>query len=143
MRSSSWPKALRVADSKSLTGEEAISEAKQARGTVEVWCTHFRSCVQLSDPDEACRIASTYLDGEAFNLWHTYSRTMTIATWDAIRAALIRRCSPLNEKQAARDKLHSWRQIKDVGMFNRTFLTVLDILDNSAAEMMDLCSRGL
>eukprot|EP00170_Pyropia_yezoensis_P001257 contig_5590_g1261 len=32
-------------------------------GTVEAWCSHMDSYVHLIDPEEACRIASTYLDG--------------------------------------------------------------------------------
>lgn len=113
-------------------------------GTIEAWCSHMDSYVRLTDPDEACRIACTYLDGEAFTWWHTYSRTTAVPDWATFRAALIRRFSPLNKTQAARDKLHSWRQIKDVGTFNRTFLSVLlDIPDITEAEKIDRYSRGL
>lgn len=102
------------------------------------------SDVQLTDPDKACRIACTYLDGEAITWWHTHSRTIAVPDWTGLRAALIRRFSPLNKTQAARDKLHSWRQIKDVGTFNRTFLSVLlDIPDITEAEKIDRYSRGL
>lgn len=113
-------------------------------GTIEAWCSHMDSYVRLTDPDEACRIASTYLDGEAFTWWHTYSRATAVPDWTTLRAALIRRFSPLNKAQAARDKLHSWRQVKDVGTFNRTFLSVLlDIPDITEAEKIDRYSRGL
>eukprot|EP00170_Pyropia_yezoensis_P000123 contig_1036_g124 len=113
-------------------------------GTIEAWCSHMDSYVRLSEPAEACRVACTYLDGEAFNWWHTYSQTTDVSSWDAFRAALIRRFSPLNKTQAARDKLHAWRQIKDVGTFNKTFLSVVvDIPDITEAEKIDRYTRGL
>lgn len=113
-------------------------------GTVEAWCSHMDSYVRLTDAAEACQIACTYMDGEAFTWWHTYSRTAAVPDWAAFRAALIRRFSPLNKMQAARDKLHFWRQIKDVGTFNRNFLSaLLDIPDITEAEEIDRYSRGL
>lgn len=65
------------------------------------------SYVRLSEPAEACRVACTFLDGEAFNWWHAYSQTTDVSSWDAFRAALIRRFSPLNKTEAARDKLRA------------------------------------
>lgn len=113
-------------------------------GTVEAWCSHMDSYVHLNDPEEACRIASTYLDGEAFNWWHTYRRSNVVSDWNAFRTAIVRRFSPLNKTQAARDKLHSWRQVKDVGTFNKTFLSiVMDIPDITEEEKIDRYSRGL
>ena len=113
-------------------------------GTVEAWCSHMDSYVRLSDPEEACRIACTYLDGEAFNWWHSYHQTATVHHWSTVRAALVRRFSPLNKMQAARNKLHSWRQISDVGTFNKSFLSILlDIPDITEEEKIDRYSRGL
>lgn len=113
-------------------------------GTIEAWCSHMDSYVHLNDPEEACRIASTYLDGEAFNWWHAFRRNTSVSDWDTFRAAIVRRFSPLNKTQAARDKLHSWRQIKDVGTFNKSFLSiVMDIPDITEEEKIDRYSRGL
>lgn len=113
-------------------------------GTIEAWSSHMDSYVSATDPKDACRIACTYLDGEAFTWWHSYSQSTTVPNWTALRTALLRRFSPLNKIQAARDKLHSWRQIKDVGTFNRTFLSVvMDIPDITEAEKIDRYSRGL
>ena len=113
-------------------------------GTVEAWCSLMDFYVRLSDPDDACSIACTFLDGEAFDWWKVCSQTTAVPNWESFRSALIRRFSPLNKTQVARDKLHSWRQIKDVGTFNRTFLSVLlDIPDITEAEKIDRYTRGL
>lgn len=113
-------------------------------GTVQAWCSHMDSYVHLNDPEEACRIASTYLDGDAFNWWHTYRRSNVVSDWNAFRTAIVRRFSPLNTTQAARDKLHSWRQVKDVGTLNKTFISiVMDIPDITEEEKIDRYSRGL
>lgn len=69
---------------------------------------------------------------------------MTVAAWDALCAPLIRCFSPLNIELAAPDKLHSWRQTKDVGTFNESFLSVLfHIPDITMAEKIDRYIRGL
>lgn len=113
-------------------------------GTVEAWCSHMDSYVRTSSPGEACRIACTYLDGEAFNWWHTYRVQTDVPDWTSLRNALIRRFSPLNKVQAARNKLHSWRQIKDVATFNKSFLSIiLDIPEITEEEKIDRYSRGL
>ena len=33
-------------------------------GAIDAWCSHMDAYVSGSEPDEACRIACTYLDGE-------------------------------------------------------------------------------
>ena len=40
-------------------------------GAIEAWCSQVDAYVSGSEPDEACRIASTYLDGEAFTWWQS------------------------------------------------------------------------
>jgi len=46
--------------------------------------------------------------------------------------------------QSARKTLHSWRQLKDVGSFNKTFLSiVMDIPDITESEKIDRYSHGL
>jgi len=100
--------------------------------------------VSGSEPDEACRIACTYLDGEAFTWWQSYCTTTGIPDWDTLRTCLVRRFNPLNKVQAARNKLHGWRQLKDVGTFNKTFLSiVMDIPDITESEKIDRYSHGL
>jgi len=113
-------------------------------GTIEAWCSHMDAYVSGSEPDEACRIACTYLDGEAFTWWQSYSAATSVPDWDTLRTCLIRRFNPLNKVQAARNKLHSWRQLKDVGSFNKTFLSiVMDIPDITESEKIDRYSHGL
>jgi len=113
-------------------------------GTIEAWCSHMDAYVSGSEPDEASRIACTYLDGEAFTWWQSYRTTTGIPDWDTLRACLIRRFNHLNKVQAARNKLHSWRQLKDVGTFNKTFLSiVMDIPDITESEKLDRYSHGL
>lgn len=112
--------------------------------TIDSWCAHMESCVSSSDPVDACRIACTYLDGEAFSWCQTCLDHADIHDWPTLREALIRRFNPLNKVQAARNKLHSWRQIKDVAAFNKSFLSiVLDIPDITEEEKIDRYSRGL
>ena len=113
-------------------------------GTIDSWCAHMDSYLTGTDPAEAVRIACTYLEGEAFSWWHTYRDQADVKDWTTLRAALVRRFNPLNKVQAARNKLHSWRQIKDVGAFNKSFLAiVLDIPDITEEEKIDRYSRGL
>jgi len=113
-------------------------------GTIEAWCSHMDAYVSGSEPDEACRIACTYLDGEAFTWWQSYSAATSVPDWDTLRTCLIRRFNPLNKVQAARNKFHRWRQLKDVGSFNKTFLSiVMDIPDITEPEKSDRYSHGL
>lgn len=113
-------------------------------GTIDSWCAHMDSYLTGTDPAEARRIACTYLEGEAFSWWHTYRDQAALKDWPTLRAALVRRFNPLNKVQAARNKLHAWHQIKDVGTFNKSFLAiVLDIPDITEEEKIDRYSRGL
>jgi len=102
------------------------------------------SYVSGSEPDEACRIACTYLDGEAFTWWQSCNAAISVPDWDTLRTCLIRRFNPLQQVQAARNKLHSWRQLKDVGSFSKTFLSiVMDTPDITESEKFDRYSHGL
>jgi len=113
-------------------------------GTIEAWCSHMDAYASVSEPDEACRIACTYLDGEAFTWWQSYSAATSVPDWDTLRTCVIRRFNPLNKVQAARNKLHSWRQLKDVGGSNKTFLSiVMDIPDITESEKLDRYNNGL
>ena len=113
-------------------------------GTIEAWCSHMDAYVSGSEPDEACRIACTYLDGEAFTWWQSYNAATSVPDWDTLRTCLIRRFNRLKKVQAARNKLHRWRQLKDVGSFNKTFLSiVMDIADITESETIDRYSHGL
>jgi len=99
--------------------------------------------VSSSEPDEACRIACSYLDGEAFTWWQSYSAATSVPDWDTLRTCLIRRFNPLNKVHAARNKLHSWRQLKDVGSFSKTFLRiVMDIPDITESEKSIVTAMG-
>jgi len=69
-------------------------------GTIEAWCSHMDAYVSGSEPAEACRIACTYLDGEAFTWWQSYSAATSVPDWDTLRTCLIRRFNPLNKVQA-------------------------------------------
>jgi len=113
-------------------------------GTIEAWCSHMDAYLVNVDPAEAFQIACTYLDGEAFTWWHTCSNASAIPDWASLRSALIRRFSPLNKVQAARDKLHHRRQIKDVGSLNQSFLSIiLGIPDITESKKVDQYSYGL
>jgi len=113
-------------------------------GTIEAWCSHMDAYVSGSEPDEACRTACTYLEGEAFTWWQSYSAATSVPDWDTLRTCLIRRFNPLNKVQVARNKLHSWRQLKYVGSFNKTFLSiVMGIRDITESEKIDRYSHGL
>jgi len=79
-------------------------------GSIEAWCSYMHAYVSGSESHEACRIACTYLDGEAFSFWQSYSAASGVPDWDTLRACLIRRVNTLNKAQVARKKLHSWRQ---------------------------------
>ena len=55
-----------------------------------------------------------------------------------------RRFNPLNRADKTRDKLHKWKQTKDVASFNADFQRILmDIPDITPAESMDRYKRGL
>ena len=113
-------------------------------GAIEAWCHQMDSYLAGTDEAEACRIASTYLEGEAFAWWYAHRQAKTVESWTDLREALIKRFNPLNKVQAARNKLHSWRQIKDVGTFNKTFLSiVMDIPGITVAEQIDRYTHGL
>lgn len=100
--------------------------------------------LQKIEPAEAYQITRTYQDGEAFAWWHLHSSTTPVANWETLRAALIRRFSPLNKAQAARNKLHLWRQIKDGGTLKKSFLSIiLDIPDITEDKKIDCYSRRL
>jgi len=113
-------------------------------GTIEAWCSHMDAYASGSEHEEAGRIACTYLDGEAVTWWQSSNAATSVPDWDTLRTCLIRRSNPLNKVQAARNKLHSWRQLKDVGSFNKTFLSILmDIPDITESEKIDRYSHGL
>jgi len=111
---------------------------------IEAWCSHMDAYVSSSEPDEAGRIACTYLDGEALSRWQSYSAATIFSDWDTLRTCLIRRFNPLTKAQAARNKLHSWRQLKDAGSFNKTFLSiVMYTADIAESKKIGRYSHGL
>ena len=113
-------------------------------GEVDAWVSHMDSYLAGVAPAQALSIATTYLHGEAFSWWSSYKLSNTVTDWETLRAALVRRFNPLNKKQAARNLIHKWRQVKDVTTFNKSFQTiVMDIPDMTTAEKIDRYSRGL
>lgn len=113
-------------------------------GTIASWGTRMKSCASINEAVDACRIACTYLNGEAFSWWKTCRDQAIIRDWPTLRDALIQHFNPLNKAQAARNELHSWREIKDVATFNKSFLSiVLDIPDIPEEQAIDRYSRGL
>lgn len=61
-----------------------------------------------------------------------------------MKAALVKRFSPLHKTLSARNKLATWRQLKDVSAISTDFLRiVLDIPEITEYEKMDRYSRGL
>jgi len=113
-------------------------------GTIEAWCSRMDAYVSGSEPAEACRIACIYLDGEALTWWQSYSAATSVPDWDTLRTCLIRRFNPLNKVQAACNNLHSWRQLKNVGSFNKTFVSiVMDTPDITQLEKIDRYSHWL
>ena len=111
---------------------------------VEAWCAHMDSYVGSEDPREARDIALTYLEGEAFSWWTSIGVKSNIDTWQRLRDHLKHRFSPFNKQETARDKLHKWRQNRDVSQFNADFQRIVcDIPDITEAEAMDRYKRGL
>ena len=83
-------------------------------------------------------------DGEVFTWWQSYCTTTGIPDWDMPRSCLVRRFNLLKKVQAAQNELHSWRQLNDVGTFNKTFLrNVMDIPDITESEKIYRYSHGL
>ena len=111
---------------------------------VESWCAHMDTYVRSETPQEALDIALSYLEGEAFSWWRAIGSNAGISTWDELSEHLQKRFSPLNKQESARDKLHRWRQTKDVSQFNADFQRIIaDIPEITPAEAMDRYKRAL
>ena len=111
---------------------------------IESWASQMDLYIAEENPQRAFAVALSYLEGDAHSWYITYSSSNPISTWNELKEALIRRFSPLDKTLSARDKLATWRQMKDVGTFNTDFLRiVLDIPDITEAEKMDRYVRGL
>jgi len=61
--------SLATKDSAAKPNRPSLFSGKS--GTIEAWCWHMDAYVSGCEPDEACRIACTYLDGEAFTWWQS------------------------------------------------------------------------
>lgn len=90
-------KAKNTADATPSARPKKPAQVSGKPGILEARCSHMDSYLLLTDPDEACRIVCSYLDGTAFNLGHMYRRTTAIPDWATFRAVFIGRFSPPNE----------------------------------------------
>lgn len=115
------------------------------KGTkIEVWIAQMDTYVEGENPETTLRVAISYIEGDAFSWLESFRLVNEINTWEQLKEALVRRFSPLDKAIAARDKLHRWKQVKDVESFNSDFMSILiDIPDIAEAEKLDRYSRGL
>ena len=109
---------------------------------VDSWASHMNIYLRGSTDEEALHVAVSYLGGAAHKWWMTQSTT--ISTWTDLRDAICKRFSHLNKTKMARDRLHKWRQIKDIKTYNDDFLAIIiDIPNISMEEQIDKYERGL
>ena len=111
------------------------------------WVTHMSNYIVNTSEEDSLSVATSYLEGNAHEWWIAYQKTVEgqqVRTWSSLREALIRRFETLNKSKIARDKLATWKQLKDVGSFNFHFQRIiLDIPDISMDEQLDRYTRGL
>lgn len=113
-------------------------------GAIDAWASHMDTYVAKATAEEALLVATSYLQGEAFTWWQTFTGKSEVTSWPTLREALKLRFNPLNKVQAARDLLHKWKQMKDVASYNKSFQSIiLDIPEITMAEQIDRYSRGL
>ncbi|GAB0497616.1 hypothetical protein MMPV_008951 [Pyropia vietnamensis] len=106
-------------------------------GSIDAWAAHMDVYVSGATPTEALLVATSYLEGEAFSWWQSYSARSEVCDWQTLREALKNRFNPPNKVQAARDLLHKWKQVKDVSSNNKSFQSIiLDIPDITVAEIV-------
>ena len=117
------------------------------KDSVLSWTTHMSNYLSEVSEPQAMSIAVSYLQGTAHEWWIKYQLTedgKAIETWPQLKDALVSRFDTLNKEKIARDKLHRWRQIKDVKTFNDDFQKIiLDIPNISLDEQIDRYTRGL
>ena len=133
---STTPKSRKPVTYKGLGSESIIS-----------WTTHMDNYLLHTPPEEAMKIAISYLDGNAHEWWIVHQQTQDgagLRTWPELKNALIARFDTLNKEKIARDKLAKWKQLKDVSQFNYDFQRIiLDIPDISISEQIERYTRGL
>ena len=112
---------------------------------VESWITHIRNYLITVPEDQALVIAVSYLGGAAHEWWIARCRDGTpVQTLSRFLDMLKERFGVINKTKLARDKLHKWRQMKDVSTYNEDFLKIiLDIPNISKDEQIDRYTRGL
>ncbi len=122
-------------------------ESYSGKSSIRSWAIHMDNYLKNCANEEAVSVASSYLIGPAHEWWIVHQTTntgSTIDSWEKLKDALIARFETLNKEKLARDKLATWKQIKDVITFNEDFQRIiLDISDISESEKIDRYSRGL
>ena len=113
--------------------------------SIESWITHVRNYLRGIPDDKAISVALSYLGGPAHEWWLAQMRNGTqVTTLEEVFSKLKQRFTIINKEKLARDKLHRWKQMKDVSLYNEDFLKiVLDIPDISMEEQIDRYTRGL
>ena len=122
-------------------------EPFKGKGSILSWVVHMENYIRNTPSAQAMAIAISYLEGNAHEWWIVHSTTpegSQIATWAALKEALLARFQPLNKAKVARDRLGKWKQVRDVSSFNEDFLRIiLDIPTISEEEKVDRYTRGL
>ena len=134
--------ALKSGSNKPKINKPSVFSGKQ---NVESWITHMRSYLQGCGANEALPIAVSYLGGAAHEWWLARLRDGTnVANPEQLFQHLHLRFNVINKEKLARDKLHRWKQMKDVQMYNEDFQKIiLDIPTISKEEQIDRYTRGL
>ena len=112
---------------------------------IESWITHVGNYLSGIPDDKALPIAMSYLGGSAHEWWLAQSRNgLVVTTLEELFKHLTERFTVINKEKLARDKLHRWREIKDISTYNEDFLKiVLDIPNISMEEQIDRYTRGM
>ena len=112
------------------------------KGSIESWTIHMNNYLGITLPERGVTISSTCLVGPAHE-WRLAQMCIGtfIGTWTGLAQSLRQRLSVLNTEKTARDKMHKWRQVKDVSSLNEDFLSIILNIPNISMDKNLISTR--